>query len=475
MAAITACNGRQSSSSPSIPPGAAFIEPEELVSANGRLAVTLTAEAQSVPYGSGTRFANTYNGSVPGPTLRVRPGDELTVTLRNRLNVETNLHTHGLHVSPAAEADNIFVMVAPGDQHTYTYKIPADHPSGLFWYHPHAHGTVADQVAAGLAGAIIVVDAIDESSEIASSTERLWVLSDPRIGARASDLAIAKMERMQGREGDVVLINGEAKPMLTTKAGSLERWRFVNASASRYYRLALEGHQFSVIASDGGRLAAPVPAAEVLLAPGERTELLVTPTKAGSYRMRALAYDRGSPAMGAGMGGGRSSSSVDVTIATVSVIGDAAAATLPGALATQTAPVTQPVTSTRVVTLAMGGAGGGIGGGGGMGGGGMMGFTIDDKTFDGARTDITATLGTTEQWTIRNTSPMDHPFHIHVWPFEIVDGPATAGWKDTVNVPAKSSVDIRIRFADFAGRTVYHCHILDHEDLGMMGVIEVTG
>jgi FtsP/CotA-like multicopper oxidase with cupredoxin domain len=208
------------------------------------------------------------------------------------------------------------------------------------------------------------------------------------------------------------------------------------------------------------------------LAPGERTELLVTPTKAGTYRMRALAYDRGSPAMGGGMGGGRSSSSVDVTIATVSVIGDAAAATLPTALATATTARNDAVTSTRVITLAMGGGGGGMGGGG-MGGG-MMGFTIDGKTFDGARTDITATLGTTEQWTIRNTSPMDHPFHIHVWPFEIVDGPATAGWKDTVNVPAKSSVDIRIRFADFAGRTVYHCHILDHEDLGMMGIIEVT-
>jgi FtsP/CotA-like multicopper oxidase with cupredoxin domain len=299
----------------------------------------------------------------------------------------------------------------------------------------------------------------------------LWVLSDPRIGARESDLTVAPMERMQGREGDVVLINGEARPTLTTKAGSLERWRFVNASASRYYRLALEGHQFSVIASDGGRLTAPVTTAEVLLAPGERTELLVTPTKAGTYRMRALAYDRGSPAMGGGMGGGRSSSSVDVTIATVSVIGDAAAATLPTALATATTARNDAVASTRVVTLAMGGGGGG---GGGMGGGGMMGFTIDGKTFDGARTDITATLGTTEHWTIRNTSPMDHPFHIHVWPFEIVDGPATAGWKDTVNVPAKSSVDIRIRFADFAGRTVYHCHILDHEDLGMMGIIEVT-
>jgi FtsP/CotA-like multicopper oxidase with cupredoxin domain len=120
------------------------------------------------------------------------------------------------------------------------------------------------------------------------------------------------------------------------------------------------------------------------------------------------------------------------------------------------------------------GMGGGAMGGGMGGSGSGMAFTIDGKTFDGARVDTSTRLGTTEDWIVRNTSAMDHPFHLHVWPFQVVDGPATSGWKDTVNVPANGAVRIRIPFRDYDGTTVYHCHILDHEDLGMMGVIDVT-
>lgn len=105
----------------------------------------------------------------------------------------------------------------------------------------------------------------------------------------------------------------------------------------------------------------------------------------------------------------------------------------------------------------------------------MMSFTIDGRTFDADRTDIAARLGSVEEWEIRNTSPMDHPFHLHVWPFVLVDAPpAQQGWKDTINVPAGSSVRVVVAFTEIPGRTVYHCHILDHEDLGMMGVIDVA-
>jgi FtsP/CotA-like multicopper oxidase with cupredoxin domain len=152
----------------------------------------------------------------------------------------------------------------------------------------------------------------------------------------------------------------------------------------------------------------------------------------------------------------------------VNVTGTATAAALPPTVASVTAEELT-ISAKRTVTLGMGG------GGGGMGGGSMMAFTIDGKSFDPNRTDITARIGTAEEWAIRNTSVMDHPFHLHVWPFQIVGGPPTAGWKDTVNVPAGTTVTIRIPFTDLTGRTVYHCHILDHEDLGMMGVINVTG
>jgi FtsP/CotA-like multicopper oxidase with cupredoxin domain len=128
-------------------PTSEFAQPNELSSSAGRLAVTLVAAPATVPYGDGRRWALTYNGSTPGPTLRVRPGDELTITLDNRLDTPTNLHTHGLHVSPEGDSDNVFVMVDPGQQHTYRYQIPPDHPSGTFWYHPHHHGQVAPQPA----------------------------------------------------------------------------------------------------------------------------------------------------------------------------------------------------------------------------------------------------------------------------------------------------------------------------------------
>lgn len=462
--AVVGCGGTRSAKVVAAGTGAPFRRPEELTSVNGRLEVILTAAATSVPYGSAARLAYTYNGSTPGPTLRVRPGDTVIVTLKNQLNTDTNLHAHGLHVSPSGDSDNIFVVVPPGSEHTYTYVIPDDHPSGLFWYHPHAHGHVAEQIAAGLAGAIIVTDSLDAIPEIAASIERLWVLADPPIGGSSAVLAASQMTRMQGREGDVVLVNGVAQPRLDVTAGALERWRIVNASASRYYRLALDQHQLQVIASDAERLTAPVTVAEILLAPGERTEILVTPTRSGAFALRALGYDRGS----AGMGGRGSTGNSETPVATMNVTGTATAATLPVSI---TKPRPSPdVSATRSLTLAMG-AGGGMGG---MGGASMMAFTIDGKTFDPERVDVTVRGGTTEEWAIRNTSSMDHPFHLHVWPFQIVDGPATSGWKDTVNVPAGRTVTIRIPFTDFTGRTVYHCHILDHEDLGMMGIINVT-
>jgi FtsP/CotA-like multicopper oxidase with cupredoxin domain len=113
----------------------------------------------------------------------------------------------------------------------------------------------------------------------------------------------------------------------------------------------------------------------------------------------------------------------------------------------------------------------------GMGAGGMMRFTIDGKEFDPDRVDQQVRLGTVEEWTVINTSPMDHPLHLHVWPMQIVEhlvqpvDPAV--WRDVVNLPAQSRTTIRVAFDAFPGRTVYHCHILDHEDNGMMGVIEV--
>ena len=111
-----------------------------------------------VPDGSGSRWALTVNGTTPGPTLRVKPGDRMRLVLDNRTGHRTNLHTHGLHVSPPGNADNPFLDIAAGAQFTYEIDIPRDHPGGLYWYHPHLHHHVAEQVFAGFFGAIIVED-----------------------------------------------------------------------------------------------------------------------------------------------------------------------------------------------------------------------------------------------------------------------------------------------------------------------------
>ena len=443
-------------------PAAAFAQPEVLASTDGVLDVVLRAEQAQIPWGDSTRFSLTYNGITPGPTLRVSPGDRLQIRLENGLTEPTNLHTHGLHVSPDGDGDNVFVAVAPGEARTYVYDIPADHRSGLFWYHPHAHGTVARQVAGGLAGAIVVVDDVDDAPELAGSNERIWVLADPPIGTSPEVLDVSAMDQMAGREGDVVLVNGVLAPEVSARVGELERWRMVNASASRYYRLAVDEHDLHVIATDGGRLSTPVMVSEILLAPGERTELLIAPSTAGRFAVRSLPYDRGGMGMG-GMGMGGSSDTAETAIATMVVAGTGDSAPLPETLPVNDDPAPEP-TASRIIELGMGHM---------MGRGDMV-WTIDGRPFDPERTDIEVALGAVEEWEIRNPTAMDHPFHLHVWPFRQIGAAAGSGWKDTVNVPAGSSVRVVVPFTGIAGRTVYHCHILDHEDLGMMGVIDTA-
>jgi FtsP/CotA-like multicopper oxidase with cupredoxin domain len=455
-------------------PGGPFVQPGELVSANGRLEVALTAAHATLPWAAGNRYALAYNGTVPGPTLRVRPGDTLVVTLTNALDAPTNLHTHGLHVSPDGNSDNIFVMVGPGERHTYEYRIPDDHASGTFWYHPHHHGEVARQLSGGLAGVIVVEDAIDALPEMDGATERVLVLSDPRLGTDSSVLDATQQEQFDGREGDAALVNGVYQPALSASAGGMERWRIVNASASRYYELVLTGAPMHLIASDQGRLAAPQLVERLLLTPGQRAEVLVPLAAAGTVVLSTNAVDRamgmagmGSGGMGGmgGMGGSGTTLSPAADLLTLAVSGaDAAAPALPGALREDDAiDALVPDRERRITFGAMG-----------MGAGE---FVIDGKAFAGGRIDAEVALDTVEDWVITNGSMMPHPFHLHVWPFRVVsrsDGSAPdPGWRDTVNIPTGQSVRIRIPFRDFGGTAVYHCHILDHEDLGMMATIHV--
>lgn len=445
--------------------GQALAQPEVMASSSGVLDVRLTA-ATGVRLAGHDTSAWGYNGTSPGPTLRVRPGDLLRVRLVNRLDQPTNLHTHGLHVSPDGTGDNPFVTVRPGDSFDYSFRIPADHPAGTFWYHPHHHGTVADQIFAGLVGALL----IEAEPDLQVSNDLVLLVTDTTLDAAGGVAPASRMARLQGREGELVLVNGQHEPVIVAAPGAVQRWRVINGCTSRVIAIRVEGHQLTQIALDGNFLPAPVDREQLLLAPGNRADVLVHPTGTGRYALVSDPYDRGGTAMmGGGTGGNGSRNGGPVTLATMIVSGPVSGS--PPTPITLPAPPVPPASATRRrrLILAMGMAPG-------MG---AMTFTIDGRTFDAGRDDQTVVLGTTEEWTVVNTSPMDHPFHLHAWPFHVLEAsggvPPAGVQQDVVLIPARGWVRLRIPFTDYPGRSVYHCHILDHEDLGMMGTVNVHG
>ncbi|WP_448811858.1 multicopper oxidase family protein [Agromyces bauzanensis] len=433
-------------------------EPEVLASSGGRLELTLTAALTDVVVAGRQVRALTFNGSLPGPILRVRPGDRIALTFRSELDAPTNLHTHGLVVSPEGNSDNVFVMIEPGATFDYEYELGDDHPPGVFWYHPHHHGNSAEQLFSGMYGAIIVED----EEPVAATRERLLMVSD--IAFDGTDVhAASAAERILGREGDLVMVNGQVGATLLAKPGERERWRIVNACSSRYLRLRLDGQRMQLLGVDAGRYPEPRDVEEIVLTPGNRGDVMVTAVE-GTSVLQTLPFDRG----GMGMFGSPPSATTGADLLTFTVAGaPVAVPALAVPLPTTRDLRTEQMTGQRTITLAMGG-----------GGGGGMRFTIDGQEFGEDRIDTEVAHGALEEWTIVNTSPMDHPFHLHVWPMQLIEVAGQAvdhtDWRDVVPVSARSSTVVRIAFEGLTGKTVYHCHILDHEDNGMMGTIRTA-
>jgi FtsP/CotA-like multicopper oxidase with cupredoxin domain len=450
--------------------GGELTQPPEERSTGGQLQVRLEAAPGRILLAGRQAMAIGYNQAIPGPTLRMRPGELLKIKLVNNLVRATNLHVHGLHVSPEGHGDNVFDSVDPGGIFDYEYRLPEDHPPGVYWYHPHHHGAVADQIFAGLFGAIIVED----PEPIEASAERMLIVSDTTLDGQGNIAAVPAMERMLGREGQLILVNGQSNPQFRARPGERERWRIVNACVARYLRLRLDGQQLQLLGMDSGRFRKPETVEELLLTPGNRADLLVT-TGTGNSVLRAFYRNRGSmPGMGPGFGLRSPADEPDgVALATLRVSGEPVTSRAPAPAYHGLADLrSSTVAARRQVVLA---AGMGMGSGGAS----MMRFTLNGREFNQSRTDTTVAAGNVEEWTLTNISPMDHPFHLHVWPMQIIEengrGIDHAVWQDVVNVPAHGRVKVRMAFKDFRGRSVYHCHILDHEDLGMMGTINVQG
>ncbi len=437
-------------------------QPAVLQSQNGVLRTELVVSRTEVELAGVRAHMLTYNGSVPGPTWRIRPGDRLEVRLVNNLDQPTNLHTHGLAVSPEGNGDNPFLSIGPGESFEYRIELPESHPTGVFWYHPHHHGTVADQVFGGLYGTILVED--DE--EIPVSRDRVLVISDTTLAQGGGVAPGSHGQVMMGREGELLLVNGQSRPQLSAQPGERERWRVVNACTSRYLRLAAPGQELLLLGMDSGHEKSPRRVDDVLLTPGNRADLLVNMLP-GTGELVTLGYNRGSGMMGMM---GNADLSGPATLATVVVKGDDIP--IDGHIMGERIPDPdlrdREPDSRREITMTMG-----MGGGRGMGNAMVFGF--DDRPFDHERIDQSVTTGTVEEWTIRNPTTMDHPFHLHVWPMQITEEGGVRveepTWRDVVNVPAGGSTTVLIDFASHPGRSVYHCHILDHEDTGMMAVV----
>lgn len=272
--------------------GPSFPEPKVVRSQGGLLSLKLSATPTPLALAGQRATLLTYGGSFPGPTLRVRPRDTVRLTLENRLPEPTNLHWHGLPISP--KVDDPFLEIPPGESWTYEFTVPKE-LAGTFWYHPHLHGRVAPQLFAGLLGALVVESSLDAIPELREAEEHLLVLKDLALqGGRPAPHT--PMDWMNGKEGDLVLVNGALRPTLVAQKATL-RLRLLNASNARYYRLALQDHPLYLIAADGGFLEEPLEVSELLLAPGERAEVLVRLRKEGRFLLQALPYDRGAMGM----------------------------------------------------------------------------------------------------------------------------------------------------------------------------------
>ena len=446
-----------------LPPNEGQFETEaapDLDPADDVVEVELEAKASEVEIAPGHRVRMwTYNGSLPGPRIEANVGDTVRIRFRNSLPEETTIHWHGLRVPSAMDGvPRVQSPVAPGEEFTYEFVVP---DAGTFWYHPHVRSD--EQVERGLYGSIVVRG----PSEPETTSDEIVVLDDILIDRSTWQLAgfDQMMQGMVGRQGNVLLANGRAHPIVDLRPGGLHRFRFVNAANARYFRLALPGKSFTLVGTDGGLLEAPRKLRELLLVPGQRADVLVAVDDAADTALewQTLPYDRGH-----GTGA--------LPEATVFQMRSTAAEAIttpvvPSELAT-IEPLPEP-TVRRELKLeeSMGGHSGHTGSAG-------MGFvfSINGNVYPDIE-GLSGALGAVEEWSIVNTTTMDHPFHLHGFRFQVTaddgDAPGFLAWQDTVNVRAETTTRFRVQLEDHAGTWMFHCHILEHAERGMMGELEV--
>jgi suppressor of ftsI len=422
----------------------------ELRSSGGVLAVTLTATEGHVRLGELELDGATYNGLYAGPVLRVQPGDQLRIRLVNHLSQPTNLHFHGIQASPLGNSDNAHIAVAPGDTFDYQVDIPITQPPGLYWYHSHIHGLSEKQVMSGLSGALVV-----ERPAGSSLSERLFVLKDMTF---EDDTGSAEVD--EDLHGIVQSVNGDLDTDLSMRPDEIQLWRFSNQSADRAFHIALTGHRFRIVAEDGEATIGERSTDALDIMPSARVEVLVDGGEAGNFELL-------SKGVMTGLGDARTPDRVlgHLVVAGERVVPAAAVlpAPAPADLRRVAIDARRDIVFSQTNTLKAG----------------AQRYFVNGRAFDANRNDIRVALGNVEEWTVRNDTDDMHVFHIHQLGFQVVEinGSATpfTGRVDTVRVPERGEVKLRMAFTDrlILGRFMFHCHVLSHEDKGMMGQVEV--
>ena len=430
---------------------------ESSVDDRGRRVFDLTMQEGSTDLGR-DRKTPTWgmNGSYLAPTLRASRGETVVARVSNKLGEASTVHWHGMHL-PARMDGGPHQMIDPGDTWSPTWQIRQ--PAATLWYHPHPHGKTAEHVYRGLAGMFIVDDPAE--ADVQKQLPSSYGVDDVPVIVQDKSFDGSKLDESKslfastGILGDTLLVNGTPRPYLDVSTQRV-RLRLLNGSNARIYNFHLDDRRFQQVAGDGGLLPAPVRRTHLELSPGERAEIVVT-MKPGERTVMQSA-----PLTSVNNRFGGTDDRFDVLeLRAEETL--ASSPQVPARLASAPDLAADDVVETRDLEL--------------------TGTRINGAKMEMSRIDQTVTVGTTERWRVHNDSGSPHNFHVHDVQFviESLDGkppPAhLAGWKDTVFLPPNRRADLLVRFTDYSDPDtpyMYHCHLLLHEDEGMMGQFVVV-
>lgn len=431
---------------------------EPTIDSEGRKVFNLTFNHGEVEFLEG-KITETWGINVPylAPTLRAERGDEVIVNIKNDVDEPTTLHWHGM-ILPAEMDGGPHQLVAPGQIWSPTWTI--SQPASTTWFHPHIHGATADHVYRGAAGLFIIDD--KESNDLNLPNEYgindiPLIVQDKNFNNDGSLSNESKLFSNVGILGDEILVNGTYSPYFEATT-NLVRLRVLNASTARVYNFEFDDKRtYKLIATDGGLLESPVEIESLLLSPGERAEIVVAIKPNDSVVLQSNSPDLHSSLLRQRYNGG------DDTFDILKIQSGNELINLPK-IPSELVKIDWPKTSDVVETRSFE----------------LNGKSrINGKKMDMTRVDEVVVAGTTEIWELSNPSEETyHNFHAHGIHFAVIDVNGEEppdylkGWKDTVYLPATGKVTVIARFESYVNHEVpymYHCHILRHEDRGMMG------